>query len=325
MTHRACQFWVQWLAVLLVFGGKLGVASAEPALRVSLQYSAEPSLGCPSVAELRSAVVSQLGYDPFTADDSEPRLRVAIAKLADGAQARIEWIDRAQRSEGERQLTSGDNDCVELARSLPFALAVQIQLHASGPPQPAPPRPASAPRPVAPKPPGHPAPSAKAPRVVLVGAGVLLRHGLNPGFSPGLRVFGGLSRRPWSLELSAHATLPTELRLADGSGFTARELGANLVPCARGGPFGFCVVGSLSVLHVRGQGVERVGSPSSTTGGVGARLQLLWPTLERFGVVVQLEALAVLGPRDVLLNQETVWSTAPVAFTAIVDFAALFR
>jgi hypothetical protein len=311
--------------MLAAFVSNMGVAVAEPSLRVVLEYSAEPSLGCPSAGELRAGVVSQLGYDPFTSDVSEPRLRVAIAKLTDGTEAQIEWVDRAQQSEGERRLTSSDSDCAELARSLPFALAVQIQLHTSERPQPAPVapvpnrvRPTERKRHVVAEPP-------KARRAVLVGAGALLRHGMNPGFNPGLRVFGVLSREPWSLELSGHATLPTELRRADGSGFSARELGANLAPCARWFPFGFCVVGSLSVLHVRGQGVERVASPSSTTGGVGARLQLLWPTLERFGVVLQLEALAVLGPRDVLLNQEVAWSTAPMAFTAILDFAAIFR
>jgi hypothetical protein len=125
--------------------------------------------------------------------------------------------------------------------------------------------------------------------------------------------------------LSAHATWPAELRLPDQTGFTARELGANLVPCLRWGPLGLCAVGTLSFLHVRGQGVDRIGSPSSTAGGVGGRLQLFWPALERFGIVVQGEALAILSPRDVLLNRTTVWSTAPVAFTAILDFATIFR
>jgi len=326
MTRRACRYVAQWLALAVIFFGKSAVVLAQPSLRVALEYVVDPALDCPSAAELSASIVGQLGYDPFTSEPAEPRLRVAITRVVDGAEAQIEWIDRKQLSEGERRLASSGGGCGELARSLPFALAVQIQLHvsanpvAAAPPNAAPP--SSAPRPNAASP--LPAP-AKAPRLVFVGVGAMARHGVSPGLSTGLRVFGALARERWSLELSGHATLPAELRRADGTGFSARELGANLVPCVRFAPVGLCAVGTLSVLHVRGQGVDRVGSPSSTAGGVGGRLQLIWPALERFGVVVQGEALVLLAPRDVLLNQTTVWSSAPVAFTAILDFAAIFR
>jgi hypothetical protein len=293
-----------------------------------LAYTADPTLECPSSAELSSSIARQLGYDPFTSEPSAPQLHVVITKLVDGAEAQIEWIDQSQQSEGERRLASGGSGCVELARSLPFALAVQIQLHAAsaGAPVTAPPE-IQAPPPDAPpkRPPARHIVRARPPRLILLGIGALARHGLTPGVSPGLRILGVLSRKSWSLELSAHATWPAEQQQADATGFTARELGANLVPCLRWDPVGLCAVGTFSVLHVRGQGVDHIGSPSSTAGGVGGRLQLFWPALERFGIVVQGEALAVLSPRDVLLNRTTVWSTAPVAFTAILDFAAIFR
>jgi len=325
MMYRASQY-LAWLALVLAFSCKSGTALAQSSLRVGLTYSSDPALDCPSVAELSTSIARQLGYDPFTSEASAPQLRVVITKLVDGAEAQIEWIDQGQQSEGERRLASGGSGCGELARSLPFALAVQIQLHAAS--ASAPPTPVATTKPVDPPakpPPAHPVAPAKPPRLIFVGVGALARHGLTPGVSPGVRVLGVLSRRAWSLELSAHATLPAELRRADATGFTARELGVNLVPCLRWAPVGLCAVGTLSLLHVRGQGVDRIGSPSSTTGGLGGRVQLLWPALERLGVVVQGEALAVLSPRDVLLNRTTVWSTAPVAFTAILDFAAIFR
>ena len=326
--HRAGQY-LAWLAIVLAFSCTSAVASAQPSLRVMLAYSADPTLECPSGAELSSSIARQLGYDPFTSEPSAPQLRVVITRLVDGAEAQIEWIDQRQQSEGERRLASGGSGCAELARSLPFALAVQIQLHAASagaqvsaaPPEEVKALPDAPPK----RPPARQATRAKPPRLILVGIGALARHGLTPGVSPGLRIFGVLSRKSWSLELSAHATWPAELRQPDATGFTARELGANLVPCLRWHPLGLCAVGTLSVLHVRGQGVDRIGTPSSTAGGVGGRLQLFWPALERFGIVVQGEALAVVSPRDVLLNQTTVWSTAPVAFTAILDFAAIFR
>jgi hypothetical protein len=327
MMRRVGRYVAWWLAVVVVFCGKPGQASAQASRRVLLEYSADPALDCPSAAELSSSITAQLGFDPFTSEPSEQRLRVAITKLADGAEAQIEWFDRAQHSEGERRLAAGGGDCAELARSLPFALAVQVQLHASADP---PAAPAAAKPPEPPKEPRRerqaPTPAPAKPQArVLLGVGALVRSGVTPGISPGLRVFGTLTRTSWSLELSAHATWPAELQRTDGTGFEARELGANLVPCLRLNPVGFCVVGTLSVLHVHGQGVDRAGSPTSATGGVGGRLQLFWPALERLGVVVQGEALAILASQDVLLNQQTAWSTAPLAFTAILDFAAIFK
>lgn len=316
-----------WLIPALAFCCRHGLAETSKGLRVVLEYSADAALGCPTSAELKASVSRQLGYDPFAVDGAEPRLRVEIVRIADRLEAQIEWIDRQQSGEGERRLAADDADCVALARSLAFAVAVQIQLHASAgeapsaPPPPPPPSPPVAPAPAKPTSSDEDTPAR---RLVLLGVGALARHGLAPNVAPGLRVFGGLSKDWWAFELSAHATLPTHFHLADGSGFAAQELGANLAPCLRRAPFGVCAVGTISLLHVRGQGVDRTGSPSALTGGVGARLQLLLPSLERFGVSVQGEALAVVAPQDVFLNQRKVWSTAPVAFTAILDFAAIF-
>lgn len=322
---RAGQY-LAWLALVLAFSCQSTTALAQPSLRVGLAYFSDPALECPSAAEMSSSIARQLGYDPFTTEPSAPQLRVVITKVVDGAEAQIEWIDQHQQSEGERRLASGGAGCVELARSLPFALAVQIQLHAASAGAPVTPTVPTTPVEAPPKPPpARPVARAKPTRTILVGVGILARHGLTPGTSPGLRVLGVLSRQGWSLELSAHATLPAELRQADGTGFTARELGANLAPCLRWDPVGLCVVGTLSLLHVRGEGVDRIASPASAASGVGGRVQLFWPALERLGVVVQGEALALLSPHDVLLNRTTVWSTAPVAFTAILDFAAIFR
>ena len=330
MTPRPSRYLALWLglALSLCWWWKPGQASAEPRLRVVLEYSADPALACPSPSELSASVTRQLGYDAFTTDTSEPRLRIVISKQSERAAAQIEWFDRQQRSEGERRLLSEGN-CSELVNNLAFAVAVQIQLHAAADTPPTPPAPAA---PAVPPPP--PAAPAKPPPTrtqvsdrpaVFLGAGALMRQGLSPGVSPGLRVFGARSTERWVLELSAHATLPSELQRADGTGFTSRELGASFAPCLHLAPVGLCGVGTLSVLHVRGHGVDQIRSPSSATAGLGARMQLRWPALERFGIVAQGEALAVLLPREVLLNAQSVWSTSPVAFTAILDFAAIFR
>lgn len=330
MTPRPSRSLAPWLgsALLLLSWCSAREALAQPNLRVVLDYSADPALGCPSASELSASVTKQLGYDSFTTESSEPRLRIVISKQAERAAAQMEWFDRQQRSEGERRLIS-DGNCAELVTNLAFAVAVQIQLHAAAntPPADPPPAPAPVPPPAPAPQPKPPAPTSEAPsrRAVFLGAGALVRRGLSPGLSPGVRVFGALSLERWLVELSAHATLPSEIHQADGTGFTSRELGASLAPCLQLPPIGLCGVGTASLLHARGQGVDQIRSPSSVTLGLGGRLQLRWPALERFGVVVQGEALAVLLPREVLLNRQTAWSTAPVAFTAMLDFAAIFR
>lgn len=328
---RPSQYRGLWLTLALAFCCRHGAAEPAPSFRLAFQYDADPSLQCPSETEIKASIIRQLGYDPFTTAATEQRLRVNVTKVANRAEARIEWIDSHDQSEGERRLASEESDCSVLARSLVFAVAVQIQLHASANEPP----PSELPAP-APPPPPTPPPAASTdkppPRVerklaqrrMFLGLGTLLRHGMTPGVTPGLRAFGGLAGERWSLELSAHGTLAGELGQADGTGFTANELGANLVPCMRFSPVGACAVGTLSVLRVRGHGVDRVGTPSTVTLGVGARLQLIWPALERFGVILQAEALALPARQDVLLNRTVVWSTAPVVFAAILDFATIF-
>jgi hypothetical protein len=169
----------------------------------------------------------------------------------------------------------------------------------------------------------------------MVGAGVLATHGLTPGVSPGLRVFGSLGNERLSIEVSTQATLPSEQSAAStvphlspltaAPSFTARELSAKLAPCARFSPWAVCGVFMAGQLHVRGDGVDQVRSPSSLVAAAGGKLQLLWPPVPSFGVLLQVEALALLTPRDVLMNQRVVWSTAPVVLGASLDLAAIFR
>lgn len=136
---------------------------------------------------------------------------------------------------------------------------------------------------------------------------------------------GALSRGLLGLELGTHFVLPSELRLADGSGVEASTLGATLSPCVHASAAGICLVFMLGQLSVRGQGVDQVRSPSSLVGGAGARLQLLWPRFEPWGVLFHVEAIAPFTPRSVLLNGRRVWDTAPVTLLGGIDLAAIFR
>jgi hypothetical protein len=141
----------------------------------------------------------------------------------------------------------------------------------------------------------------------------------------GLRIFGSLGNARLSLELSTEATLPTERSASDQTGFSARSLDAKLAPCAHAAAVGFCGLGMIGLLSVRGQGVDRIESPSSLVAGAGLRLQLLWPEQSSVAALLHAEAVILLTPRTIVLNREAVWSTAPVVFSAGLDLAAIFR
>lgn len=295
----------------------------QPTFRVSLDYRRETAPDdCPSSVELRAAIVRQLGRDPFTdsASERDYDVRVEIARTGAGAEAHIEWLDATGRLEGERRLSSESDQCLELASGVAFAIAVQLQLRAANIPArpPEPPPPARKPRP---RPRALPRPS----RAVLAGVGVFAQRGTQPGSSVGLSSFGAVRARHWSLGLGAHATLPTVERTETGAGFSARELGLSLAPCFRSGSLDACALGSLGLLAVRGEGVDEVRTPTAPLVGVGLRLQLVLPELDRVAALTHVDVLALLTPRDVLLNGEKVWSTAPIAVGLGLDLAAIFR
>ncbi|HXK16241.1 MAG TPA: hypothetical protein VNG33_00455 [Polyangiaceae bacterium] len=328
-----------WLSLALVCGAGRASAETPGNLQVALEYRVDPTLRtCPTSQELSDSVTRQLGYQPF--DDSAPqRLSVKIVRPSDRVEARIQWVDAQSGNSGERRLQSASGDCTEIAQSLSFAVAVQIQLHASEASAHAATQPADAGQTKAATPaPSQVTPGARAsavadkPRVeskrrraVLVGVGGLSTWGMAPGMNFGGRLFGAITQDWWSVALGVHAVLPGRFQQADGTGFSAHQLGLALAPCLRFSALGACAVGSLGILRVRGEGVDRVGTPSSVVGSAGARAQLFWPELEHLGMLLEGEALVVLTPRDVLLNGARVWSTAPIVVTVALDFAAIFR
>jgi len=326
MLGRSSHRCALWLACAMTIAAQHAAAEPAGGLHVALDYHVDPTLAeCPSAAELSRVVRERLGYDPFVADAAEVRHRVkaSIERAPLGAEAHLEWLDADGHSEGERRLGAEGGDCGELGRGLAFAIAVQIQLRASIEPPPPPPKPAPEPPKIAPPPPPpRPEPSTT---TVSAGAGVLGQHGLTPGFSPGLRLFGSIGNEHASLELSTEATLRTERRASDQTGFAANTLGAKLAPCAHVAIVGFCALGMLGQLSVRGLGVDRIENPSSLVGGAGLRLQVLWPARSVIGGLLHAEALALFTPRTILVNRQEVWSTAPIVFSAGIDLAAIFR
>lgn len=316
---------------------RAGHAEQRTSLKFGLDYQTEADLSCPSEDELRSALTRQLEYDPFTRGESNPEysVHIALARAGSGLVARIDWLDQKGVSEGGRRLTSETGDCAELARGVVFAVAVQIQLWASTanpPAQPGTDAPAPAQRPTALPPVSTPRPPARGDRassaddaLLLVGLGPGLGHGFAPSTALGLEIIGAVSKgRAW-LGGGLSITATTTYDRADGTGFDGRTLSGWISPCVRTPPFGWCAAGMVGRLYVRGHGVDRALSPATTLAAAGGKVEVMWPALRNFGVVVHAEVLGTLTPRTVSLNYEAVWSTAPVFVGGGFDLAAIFR
>jgi len=130
----------------LTAGISAGTASARaPETFVALEYDVATADGaCPAQTEFRRNVGRQLGYDPFRAD-ADKRVTVEITRTAGGLEGRMKWSDAEGKWAGDRRFSSRKADCAELASSMMFSAAVQIQLLASLAP-PTPPTPPATPR-----------------------------------------------------------------------------------------------------------------------------------------------------------------------------------
>ena len=128
-TPLRSRAWSAGLALAIVLGASPTRASGE--FVVSLDYQTDPALvGCPNAADFRRAIVRQLGHDPFR--ENAPR-RMLVRLYPSGARmgGRVEWRDANDQWEGERTFSSRNESCVQIARAMALATAIQIDLLAS--------------------------------------------------------------------------------------------------------------------------------------------------------------------------------------------------
>ena len=223
-------------------------ASADaPTLRVTDERAA-----CPNAAELRAAIVSHLGRDPF-GEPNAPSVDVAIRK---GATLRAEITLVPAASGGNapppRTRTIEGDSCTELVRAaaLVAALAIEEDAQPSPPPAPPPPAPAPAPPPPIERDAPSPAPNGDSLRrasfVALASAmtSVGLLPAPGPGFSGVLRV-----RLAPELWLSARGLLLAPARMPDDT-FSMSMFGGGAGACWE--PGGSDRVAAITCAHVLG-------------------------------------------------------------------------
>jgi hypothetical protein len=310
-----------------------GSARAAPRTSVALEYEIGAGLsGCPTAEEFQARVARQIGYDPFR-PAADRRVAVLVGRKESGFDGRIRWSDAEGRWVGDRRLSSRRPDCADIAASLAFTVAVEIQLlakltretpptippeHAAPPPPQAQPSPAPTIIDVRPPPP----PQEPSRLAVSVGLGPSLALGLAPEVTGLGRVFVAGRVARLSLELSLEAALPRERREVDGSGFSLERFAGGAAGCGHARWLAACLTATGGVLRVRGFGVDVPASPSGFFSQVGGRLSASFDLGSRCFATVRAEALVLLSSWTVTLNETAAWTTPRVGGLVGADLGA---
>ena len=326
--------------------------TTERAFSASLEYVV-PS-ACPSVSAFKAIVTGRLGFDPFSSDASKHVL-VSIAASEHALEGTLEWRDEQGRWAGDQTFPLDKDDCNELARTMGFALAVQINLltteqsasaandaargdgsTAESPPQKA----AAATVPVAPKRAATgrtptadgaepAAPSSRQPGserwAFAFGAGGSLGIGLLPQATALGRMFASVAWGHASLELGGELSTKAGAERADGARFTSHAWLASAAVSGTWGPWSVGLLAKGGAVKVHGESVDVPASPSGKLFLAGVRLG----ARQRVGTVVffaeRLEGLANLTRWTVTLDGVPVWTAPVLAGTVGFDVGAIFE
>ena len=234
---------------------------------------------CPGEAELRKAVATRIGYDPFFLT-AQKTVIAQVTRVATGYRGRVQIIGDDGIVRGERELGTKGDDCAELVSTM--ALAVSIALDdldeaAPGaapapdtPPTAAPSSPAAAPAPEdGPEPRrvaalASPSPSAPAgPRVELAASmGPTLSLGTAPAAAVGGSFAATLQYGLVGLRFTLRGELPASGPIVPTGILSTHIVLATLAGCVRGKiPFG-CVGGGIGSLASSTEGIARPASDS---------------------------------------------------------------
>jgi hypothetical protein len=324
---------------LLALSGR--EAHAAP-LNVRLDYAAGP--GCPDAAEFKAVVIDRLGYDPFI-DGAPDQVLVRVAPRDRGVDGRIEWRDASGKWSGEQTFPSVTTDCPRLARTMGFALAVQIQLlarataapdaSAATPPdarsEPAAPIPA---QPVAATPPATgptvattaargPSPPDGARPGLAFGAGPAVGFGMSSGPVLLGRLFGVVEWQHVSLELAALVGLPATTRRADGAGFSQQHLLGSAAACAAvagatAARWSGCAVANAGAVRMVGD-IDRPTSATVPIVEAGLRAGVRQPLGHHASLSAHADGLVNLTRWTGSLDYVPVWTAPRFAATLGID------
>jgi hypothetical protein len=334
-TRKGRRSAVASFVAALAFGAFEQQTPAATQTSVALEYEiALGTIGCPDSIEFGAAVTRQLGYDPFQTSANR-RVSVQLARRENGFDGRIRWSDAGGQWVGERKLSSRRSDCSDIAASVAFSVAVQIQLLAAlapnapaapppEPPPPPPPPPIEPPPMVVAPPPPEPAPPASERHLRWsLGLGPSLAFAIAPRPMAIGRLFVGAALGPLSFELAADAALPSRTD-SGASGFTLRRFAASAAGCGHLSVISACLTGTFGLLQVHGFGVDQPAAPIGRFAQLGARIVARQDLGDRFFAAVRVEGLAMLSIWQVKVNDTVTWTTPRAGGLVGLDFGVRF-
>ena len=333
-----------WLALL----GAAELPARAAAFTVTLQYAA--GAGCPDAADFKAIVTTRLGYDPFS-DSAPDHVLVRMARRDSSLDGRIEWRDASGKWAGDQSFPLVSTDCLQLARTMGFALALQIQFLAKTgaavndvaalaekPPPAATPTPPPTPMPTPPvivtpaneptTAPGvtsaAPAPAPGPRPVFAMGAGPSIGFGMSS--TPILlgRVFGAVAWQHVSIELAAVVSLPSTTRRPDGAGFSQQHLLLSAASCAALSRWNACLLVNAGEIRLMGQDIDRPSSAEVPVVEAGARVAVVQRLGARVFVSAHADGLALLTRWTGRLDQVAVWTAPRFAAAIGVDTGVRF-
>ncbi|MFO0727365.1 MAG: hypothetical protein U1E65_26545 [Myxococcota bacterium] len=299
-------------------------ALARPSYQ--LRVEPEPAIeGCPSPEVLEAAVSARLGYRPWDPEATR-RIRLWIQRSGQGIVGRLEI--EAKGAVGIKEL-GPVQDCGALTDPAAFAIALAIDPLGGAAVQPAPPIQTST-RPVA-LPAIRAVPSSTQARAaqpalraagpaVLTRLGLVLGAGAAPAISVGFDLGASLRFSRWAIGLEGRFDLPAGISAGGGGRVHSALYLLTLAPCLGGqARWEACALVSGGAILVSGEDLVRPANGSGAYVAIGARLGVLWPLAEGFGLAAGVEARAVLT-RIALGDAEgtiTYWTT-PLANGSLV-------
>ncbi len=286
--------------------------SAGRAVRVQVQLTYERGSGaerCPDEQSIRDAVVVRLGYPPFVA---QGKLAIAARVKGEGAglAAKIDLREVSGELLGERELSSPNADCAELAEAMVLAISLAIDpVAVDRKPRATSAEPRAEPR--------HelrdepPAGTAAAPSFFAT-VGAIGSLGQEPSLSLGAAVGAG-ARWTWlSLGLEARASLPSATLAAEGK-VSGSVIAGSAVPCLHRGPFAGCAMVSGGVFRAASEGLAGGRTVNGSFFSAGGRalyeLDLAGPLSLRLNA----DLIVPLVRSSLVVDQKAVWVSSPVA------------
>jgi hypothetical protein len=270
---------------------------------------------CPDEAELRRAVATRIGYDPFF-PVAQKTVIAQVTKAPQGYRARVQIVGEDGTVRGERELGTKGQDCGELVGAIALAISVALDdLDEAPAPPPDPPAPPPPPRadPDPPPPrepvrdaiPATPEPVAKPPedRVDLAG---LLGGGVVTGTAPSIaasgQIAGILGMGPLAIRVDGRADAPSGTGLRPNGRLSTTSFVGLVSVCVRGRiPF-FCAGGGPGWLSSTTEGLANPRSDGAAIGVVALRAGARIHASRSFFVEPSIVAGANLVRHDIVVD-----------------------